>query len=339
MPPTPMTRRHAIQMLALGGLALSLGIDELRAVTMGGTHLTRVHDTRLLMGTLATLTVVTDRPNAARAAIDTSFTRMDQLEQMLSRFKPGSQVSLLNRTGALSGATPDLCRLVSKSIAYGEQTAGAFDVTVEPLLNAYRAAARQGRLPDTSDVIRLKALADYRNIQKQDDQISLQPGMGITLDGLAKGYILDAGADVLVHAGFADVLVEAGGDMMARGMTGRGGWKIGIQSPRSAMPAELLETVRVENAALTTSGDYQHQFLNTDHHHILDPQTGDSPTALCSVTVLAPNACDADALSTALMVLGPTAGLAFIAQWPCAEALMIDKQDSLWRSSGFSTLT
>lgn len=335
----PITRRQAIRIVALGGLALGLGNEELRHLTATTpSALSRVHETRLLMGTIATLTIITDKPTEARAAIDEAFARMDQLEQVLSRFKPNSQVSTLNRLGALTGATPDLSSLMSKAIAYSEETAGAFDVTVEPLLNIYRVAAQQGHLPDAAEVARLRARVDYRKIRKQGDDISLRPGMAITLDGLAKGYVLDAGADVLVRAGFADVLVEAGGDMMACGMTGSGGWQIGIQSPSSAVAA-LLGTVRVENAALATSGDYRNHFLTTEHHHILDPHTGNSPMDLSSVTVLAPNACDADALSTALMVLGPIAGQAFIAQEPQAEALMVDKQGAMWQSSRFSTLT
>lgn len=334
--PRPLTRRQVIRVIALGGAAIGLGLDELQHLTATSSRFTRVHQTRLLMGTPATLTIVSDRPDRAREAIDASFTCMATLEKILSRFQSASQVSTLNRTGAINNPSPDLGQVLRRAITYGELTDGAFDVTVEPLLDAYRLASLQGHLPGAPLVETLKALIDYRQISQRPDHITLRKsGMAITLDGLAKGYVLDAGAETLLRYGCADVLVEAGGDMMAHGMTDEGGWRIGIQSPRATEAAELLGTVQVENAALTTSGDYRYQFLGTAHHHILNPRTGDSPTVLSSVTVLAPNTCDADALSTALMVLGPTAGLKLIEQLPKTYALVVAKDGNVQRLAGF----
>lgn len=332
-----ITRRRAIRMVALGGLALGLGLEELRQLANTRSHLACVHETRLLMGTLATLTILSDQPDAARAAIDSAFSRMAQLEQVLSRFLPSSQVSYLNRAGAIAAATPDLQRMLTRAIDYSERTNGAFDVTVGPLLAAYRAAALQGQLPNHQALQELTTLVDYRQIRQQGDSFSLgRSGMTITLDGLAKGYILDAGADELLRLGFADVLVEAGGDLMAQGMTENNGWQIGIQSPTSA--TALLGTVTVENAAVATSGDYRHQFIDANHHHILDPRTGISTDGLASVTVIAPTACDADALSTALMILEPEYGLALLEQVRDSHALMVGRNGELRLSAGFPQL-
>ena len=223
---------------------------------------------------------------------------------------------------------------MAKAINYGERTEGSFDVTVEPILEQYRLAAQKEQLPPTADIKRLESLVDYRDIRLHGDEITLQKtGMAVTLDGLAKGYILAAGARILVDHGFADVLVEAGGDLMAYGMTGSDGWQIGIQSPRATEMMSFIGTARVQNAALATSGDYQHQFLGTKHHHILDPKVGVSPQLISSVTVVTPDASDADALSTALMVMGPEVGLDLIEQIPDTAAIIVDKSGSLYQSS------
>jgi thiamine biosynthesis lipoprotein len=331
-----ITRRQALRMFALGGLALGLGLEEVRDLA-ARPRLTRVHDTRLLMGTLATLTVLTDRPKAGLAAINAAFARMNRLEQLLSRFIASSQISVLNRTGALTGAAPDLVRVMARALAYGEVTHGAFDVSVEPVLAVYRDAARRGQQPDARLVEKRRALVNYRSIRQRSNMISLRrSGMAVTLDGLAKGYIIDSGADELLAHGCADVLVEAGGDLMARGMTANGGWRLGIQAPRAAA-GELLGTTRVENAALATSGDYINRFDRTgDRHHILNPGTGASPVELSSVTVLAANGCEADALSTALMVLGAEDGGALVKQLPGVQALLAGKDARTYTIGGFA---
>lgn len=107
---------------------------------------------------------------------------------------------------------------------------------------------------------------------------------------------------------------EAGGDMIVRGITGSGGRQAGIEAPHSTLSVGLLGAVRVDIATFTASGDYRNYFLTTEHHHNVDQHTGNSQMERTSVAVLAHNACDADALSTALMVLGATTGQALIAQ-------------------------
>ena len=338
--PSPITRRQAIKMIALSGVAVGLGIEELRHLTETEPRLTRVHETRILMGMLATLTTLADRSDAAHAAIHAAFERMARLEQVFSRFSATSQLSILNRTGSLTGASPDFVRVMSQAMDFSEMTGGAFDVTVEPLLKAYRVSARQGMLPHQRTVDSLKALVDFRQVKRSGDTIDLRrSGMAVTFDGLAKGYILDAGADELLRHGCANVLVEAGGDLIARGMTGSGGWRIGIQSSRAQAAGELLGAVNVENAAVATSGDYLNRFTaDGAQHHILDPDTGMSPSALSSVTVLAPTACQADALSTSLMVLEPTTGFSLIRQRPDVQALVVDKSGAHVRLNDFPLL-
>jgi thiamine biosynthesis lipoprotein len=130
--------------------------------------------------------------------------------------------------------------------------------------------------------------------------------------------------------------VEAGGDLLAAGAKGDGSpWSLGVQPPRAGT-GDVAARFRVTDRAVATSGDYMQPFTpDLSQHHILDPRQGISPPALSSVSVAADTACQADALSTALMVLGPAKGLALIERLPGAETLLITKEGMIHRSSGF----
>jgi thiamine biosynthesis lipoprotein len=159
--------------------------------------------------------------------------------------------------------------------------------------------------------------------------------MGITLDGIAKGYIVDQAIALLKARGMARVLVEAGGDLSLHGLRQDGHpWRVGIHHPRAL--AGYYQVLEQSNGAMATSGDYEAAFTaDFRYHHIIDPRTGSSPASLSSATVLASNAASADALSTAAMVLGMTEGLELLERLAGVEALLIDKQVTSRATSGF----
>jgi thiamine biosynthesis lipoprotein len=159
------------------------------------------------------------------------------------------------------------------------------------------------RLPDKDQIAGTLSMVDYRKLVVDKDSVGfLQPNIAITLDGIAKGYIVDKGIDVLRRLGFTDVLVEAGGDLMGLGENVKGSpWIIGIQDPRGET-GELIETIHLKDHALATSGDYMQTFT-TDYqnHHIIDPHSGHSSLELASVSVMAPKVALADGFATAVM--------------------------------------
>ena len=326
-------RRQFIKITALAGLAAGLGSALARKQAAGALH--HVQETRIVMGSLANITVVADRQSDAQRAVEATFARMHELEAVLSRFQPDSQLSQLNRAGALTDAHPALRDVLGRSVQIGALTGGVFDVTVESLLALYRSAAKVNSVPAGADVTAARALVDYRQIALQGAAIRLnQPGMAVTLDGIAKGYIIDEGAAELARLGFPNVLVEVGGDMQARGQAGGAPWRIGIQSPDGRAP---LATTSLQGVALATSGDYLNTFTADRRlHHILDPRTGTSPVALSSVSVSAPTACEADALSTSILALGPIEGLALVEGLANTEAFLITKHGEVLYSSGFA---
>lgn len=333
-----LSRRQFIRMTAIVGAAAASGIGlfELARAPRSGD---RVQETRMLLGSITHMTVISTNGEQARAAITASFDRMSSLENVFSRFRPESQLSQLNAAGILNDPHPELKTVLEKAIRYGDITQGVFDVTIETVLRQYRQSVQAGTLPNDEQIAAAKRLVDYRQIEVTHRAVRLGlPGMAVTLDGIAKGYIIDAGVAVLREYGFEQVLVELGGDLQTSGSAEQQPWHVSIQQPTGMGGAAPL-VAQFVNRAMATSGDYEYTFTPDRRlHHILDPHTGISPDELSSATVIAPTTCDADALATSLMVMGANAGLALIAQIPEAEALVISKHGVMRQSAAFPIL-
>jgi thiamine biosynthesis lipoprotein len=296
-----------------------------------------IRQTRKLMGTVVDLTLIAPDRNsvaAADGAVSACLDRMAELEAVLSRFKPDSQVAMLNRSGSLENPHPALLDLIRQSRQISELSAGLFDITILPVLALYQKhQAQGGGLPPAAEIVAACRNVDYRKLAiKESRMVFAEPGMGITLDGIAKGYIVDEGASQLRQRGFTDVLVEAGGDLVAGERHGSNhAWKIGIQSPRSG-GEPLVTQLDTANEAVATSGDYMQPFTaDYSQHHILNPHTGCSSTALASATVVAPRLALADALATTLMLMDPDKGLELV-KGLGLRAVLITKDMALLRT-------
>lgn len=320
------SRRHFLQITAVAG-----------TVFLGGTWVQRLaqkpttlHETRLLMGTIINLSVVSDDAAQGQQAIAATFAEMERLIALFNWRQAGSPLAILNQTGMLAQPPAELVEILQEAHRYSTLSQGAFDVTIQPLLEAVRTGTATAKT---------EPLVNYRRLTLSAEQISLEPGMQITLDGIAKGRVVDGATAVLQAQGFGNILVEAGGDLLARGFRADGQpWHVGITDPRQT--DKMLNSFQLTERAIATSGDYQHSFSQDfSSHHIVDPRTGVSPAELASVTVLAPTAAAADALSTAVMVLGSEAGLALIDQLPDTEALLVTKKMQIRRSAHFPAVS
>lgn len=321
-PSATLSRRHFLQITAVASTVFLGG----RWLQRQAKRATAVHQTRLLMGTLINLTLVGEDTAHSEQALAATFAEMERLIALFNWRQPGSPLATLNQTGQLTNPPQELVQLLQEAVHYSRLSDGAFDVTIQPLLEAIRTGG------PTSEP---RLLVNYRQLHVANDKISLAPGMQITLDGIAKGRVVDGATAVLQTHGFTNILVEAGGDLVANGSRADGqSWRLGITHPRQ--PESTLQVLPVTGQAVATSGDYQHSFSQDfSRHHIADPRTGESPTELASVTVLAPTAAAADALSTAVMVLGSAAGLALIDRLPGTAALLVTKEMQLMRSAHF----
>ena len=335
---TGMTRRQALRITAVTGISLALGGGMVAALLReAGLH--RVGSTRIRMGTPVTMTLVHPDPKLAAELVERAFHEMDRLEEILSRHRPHTPLSVLNREGTLRTPPGELTLVLDRALHYAARSNGAFDPTVLPLLEFHRGRTgpvdSQGFREALAGVL---ALVDHRGVSREDHRISLEPGMGLTLDGIATGFVVDRVVELLGVGGVERVLVDAGGDMASTHRDGVASppWEVALQHPRDR--GATLGTLHLKGNAVATSGDYV-QFLSADHgvHHILDPRTGLSPEETSGVSVVAPNAMDADALSTAAFVLGPEAGASFLAATPGVEGLLVTREGRMVTTPGFSS--
>jgi thiamine biosynthesis lipoprotein len=273
--------------------------------------------------------VIVDTGDAERSpAPEPVFAAMERLIGIFDHRRMESPLAELNHEGKLNRAPIELLQLIRTGIKYGHLSEGAFDISVKPAVDRNR---RQPELSSEGG-----HSADYRDIEVTDREIFLRKkGMQLTLDGIAKGRVVDAAVDRMRDMGIQHILVEAGGDLSAPGSKANGlPWRIGIQHPRTA--EKTIAVMDLKGGAVCTSGDYQNAFTRDyGEHHIVDPRTGRSPAEVCSATVLAPTAMDADAISTGLMVMGVQQGLQLIERMPGVEAMLIGKDLRSQCSSGF----
>jgi len=293
------------------------------------------HGAALAFGTTISISVVHPDAQLAACAIADGLQAAQQVDRLMSIYHPDSQVYQLNRDGVLAQPDPRLLEVLAQAAELSRMTAGAFDVTVQPLWRLYSEAAARGQLPDDVERRRAQMLVDWRELAVGKEQISLRrAGMSLTLNGLAQGYAADLALAAVQAHGIRDALLDTG-EFVARGQKpGRRPWILGVRDPRDA--GALAATLYAQGCSIATSGDYECSFTpDYRHHHIFDPSKGESPDELASVTVLAPTSLLADGLSTAFMVMGWERASALAAQLQAVDLMAIDKQGRERRSAGF----
>ena len=317
--PRLATRRQFL--LSCGAGALALGFAGLKwrggifsnnamrpAEELSGLRLARRNSCAL--GSEISMLVFHEDSRVGELALDAAFAELARVEQVMSIYLPQSQVSRLNAEGNLKSPDPYLVQGLEQSCLMSDQSDGAFDITVQPLWTLYFAAQRQNKLPPDSAIEEARCNVDWRGISVSADEIRLRDRkMAITLNGIAQGFAADRAMEALKQAGIRHALVNTG-EIASLGRKAAGGaWMAGIQHPR--MKDAYLGLAALDGRCLSTSGDYETAFTSDfSYNHIFDPATGRSPLDFSSVTVVAPDATTADALSTAIFVLGPDRGLA-----------------------------
>lgn len=264
------------------------------------------------------------------------FDEIDRLSRLLSRFDASSPVSFLNDNGRLDDLAPELREVLARSLQFHRLTGGAFDITVKPLVDLFKDRGERRIVPREAEIAALLPRIDSRRVALSSRSVLLAgEGMGVTLDGIAVGYIVDRAADVLARSGIENFLIDGGGEIRAAGAKDAGRpWTVAIRDPREH--PGYPDVVRLSDAAISTSGNYE-IFYDDERvfHHIVDPATGHSPQADASVSVVARTALEADALSTGVFVMDPAAGTAFVDGLPGCESLIIDRGGGTWQSRGW----
>ena len=314
------SRREALKVVAAVA-ALPLGAMVLRRLPGGAVFQTWRGES---LGGPVSFTLWHPDDAFARATIARMRTEVERLDRVFSLLRPDSEIVRLNRDGRVDKASGDLVAVLAAARGAAEISAGAFDPTVQPLWRLYEAHFRTH--PDDTigptgpEIETARSLVDYRDIVIEGRRVGFGgAGMGVTLNGIAQGYITDRVADLLRQEGFDHAMVELG-ETRAIGDNPEGqAWPVGLMDPSN--PTHVNRTVAISNESLSVSGGYGMRFGHSAEHHIFDPATGRSPNSLLDVTVIAPRAIDADALSTAIFVSGEATASRLLAHYPGARAL------------------
>lgn len=264
------------------------------------------------MGTLFQIKLYAQNPQQAEAAFRAAFARISQLDDILSDYKPDSELNLFCRARHAE-LSADLFNVLKKAQDLAERSNGAFDITIGPLTHLWR----RGRVPAQDAITEALKHIGFRKLHLNPARLD-EPGMQLDAGGIAKGYAADAALEVITKLGIASALVAASGDLaFSNPPPGHRGWKIGIGEDGAL-------TMELHNAAVSTSGSSQQHVDKggVRYSHIIDPETGMGLTRDIRVSVIAPRAVTADGLATAISVLGEAKGRALIYGQPGVSAII-----------------
>ena len=313
-----LPRRRALRVLAASAAVGGIAAAAVRGAARRAPAAVEWRGAAL--GAEARMLVLHSDPAAARTALGAVVAEIWRLEDEFSLFRPWSALSRLNRDGRLERPSLDMRRLLAEALRFGDLTGGAFDVTIQPFWLLH---ARHADDPPPAALAAARALVDYRGVDVGAAGVRLaRPGMAVTLNGIAQGYITDRVAEMLRDAGMPDTLVDVG-ELRGSG-SGPGGlpWRVGLDHP--AAPGAGLG-VGLEDAAVATSAGRGGPFTaDARRHHIIDPRTGGCPPADRAASVVARSATLADALATAMTVLPPGEAAALLRRAGAARGVVSD---------------
>lgn len=294
--------------------------------------------TTMLMGSRFDITIVAQDSFTAENHIDTVVVEISRIEDLISEWKPESEVSEVNRNAGIQPVkvSREVFELTQRAIYYSQITDGAFDISFAAMDRIWKFDGSMTELPSPEAVKKSVEKVGYKNIILDSVQSTVflrLAGMKIGFGSIGKGYAADRGRAIMLDRGVKAGIVNASGDMSAWGRQPDGkNWVIGITNPFE--PNEVIEKVSLNNGAVTTSGSYEtYVELNGKRYsHIINPATGYPVTGLCSVTVFGPNAEIANGLSTSIMVLGHNRGMGLLGQFPEYSCLLITDDGEVIRS-------
>ncbi len=275
----------------------------------------RFEYSEVAMGVRARMVLYAGDQGTAQAAARAAYDRIAYLEQIMSDYRPDSEISMLSAKagGPAVQISPELFDILAKAQELARRSDGAFDVTVGPLVKLWRVARKSGKMPPMEQLEAARKLVGWRKLHIEKRGLSPFLGMQLDLGGIAKGYGCDEAIRVLREHGVKSALVEMGGDIVVSDAPpGTKGWEIEIENARPHRTEVLA------NAAVSSSGDVE-QFVEIGgkrYSHIVDPRTGLGITDRIAVTIIAPNGTTSDGLSTAVSVLGAVRGKTLANTYP-----------------------
>jgi thiamine biosynthesis lipoprotein len=292
-------------------------------------------ESRPSMGSLLEITLYDTETDRCRQAMKAAFAEVLRLENLLSFFKPDSELSRINRLAPYAPVKtdPEVIALIQQALAFAHFTHGALDLTVTPLMKlwGFRTQEPLTTQPSTKEIQKTLGFVNYQKVIADTDHSTIQylsEGIEIELGSMGKGYAIDRVVYILKAYGISQALVSFGSSIYALGSPpSQNGWHLAIRHPRNA--AQIIDTIVVKDCAIGTSGDYEQGiWLNGRwYSHILDPRTGYPVRGKACTSVIARTALEADALSTAIFVMGPEPGMKFLKDQPGIEGLIVTEKN------------
>jgi len=345
-PKPPNPNRHADHVPEKFAELLDMGFERVEAppVTTESVrldkHTHKLSQFRPAMGTFISVTALHTSEAQAGEAIGRSFEEMERLVDVFNRWDQPTALAQLNTHGILRDSPPELVQVVLEALRYNQMSNGAFDASVKPLVDMFIERLGEGdpTLPTRAELQDVLELVGSQNIEVDQRTIALKrSGMGITLDGIAKGHIVDRVAEVLQNHGVTSYLINAGGDIRSAGTKeNRLPWAVAVQDPLKR--DDFPDVIELGDGAVATSGSYEIYFDRERlFHHVVSSKEGVSPRLSSSVSVMAPTTMAADALATAVFVMRPEIALGFVESLSHCECLIIDPAGNQRRSRGWKS--
>ena len=290
-----------------------------------------------IMGTAIEVELYASSRVDAEVAIAAVMAEMHRIDATMSPHKADSELSRVN-AGAADGPVPvsdGMFGLLSRALSFSRLSDGAFDITFASAGHLYD--YRAGVAPDEAALAAVRPLIDWRHVLLDTAARTVRfarPGVRIDLGGFAKGHAVDNAVTILRRLGIAHAMVAAGGDSHVMGSRGERPWTVAVRDPRRE--GAVVAVLPLEDVSISTSGDYE-RFFERDGvrcHHLLDPRTGKSPSAVRSVTIIADDGLTTEAFSKTVFVLGVEQGLRFVEAHAGIDAVIVDAQGALHYSAG-----
>lgn len=295
------------------GLAAVLAAAALGSGSQAGSHPGVVRRARYLMGSLCEITAFGPDATGTAASVEAALDRIEALDRLLSDYRDDSPLSELNRDGGGAAVPPELERFLRVALGWARETGGVFDPTVGALVDAWDLRGA-GRVPLPFELDAARAATGFASVRiDPGGRVRFErPGLRLDPGGIGKGYALDRAAEVLRQSGVQAALLDFGGQLLALGAPpGAAAWEVAVADPSDRDRPALVLRLRDASAATSGQAERGRRVGPIWVGHVLDPRDGRPVPRQGSVTVVAPDATAADALSTALLVLGPEPALAW----------------------------
>ena len=328
-----------LRTLAIVAITLAACHRPARSPAQSAHLVERTHET---MGTEIHTTFWTDDDVRAETAAAAVFREFDRLDAMMSVWKDGSDIKRLNDGAGEKRVliSPETREVLHIARQISEATEGTFDITFAALSGLWKFdyQDKDESVPPRSEIVKRLPLVNYRDVLVDDEDgtaMLRRRGMRVNLGGIAKGYAVDRGVDIVRRSGLRDFIIQAGGDMYVGGTKGDRPWRVGIRDPRG--PADRsFAALDLKDATFSTSGDYERFFMKDGvrYHHIIDLRVGEPARLSRSVTLVTDRAVIADALAKGVFILGPDAGMALIERTAGVQGVIVSATNEVSISSG-----